>query len=1148
MNLLLQLQNFLDTLQDQDAWLESWRREVERIDIESPHRLHLVGQQGRVLAARLRRIVSRLRHGVKILGQEPKLGQYVDHINKNLLTGLEELAERQGRDHEKAIEQIRDFAWPRKPNKKKDTPPNGEEFIKDCLDRAKKELQEAQIRFAQDSSNMVRQLKASVPQVQVLLNLHRRFAERYEQVKRQQNTLDFSDLEHKCLLLLREEGGEDSDIARQLQRRYRYVLVDEYQDISPVQEAIIGAVSGGTRGGGNLFMVGDVKQSIYGFRQAEPAIFLEKFRTFTPLKPVTEGGDTGQGDGESQDDGASQGDGASQSDGVNQVDGKKPTRCRIDLNRNFRSRRRIVRAINTIFDRCMSEEFGGIDYAGHGRLEFGATYYETPDDKGEIIPDGPVEIHLIESKINYNATNAAANATSNTSSHQQELEASQREAAIVARRIRKMVGADNPEGRAEFKILDPQNRQVRPVQYRDIVVLLRSMKNRAEQWTEVFRRFEVPVHAELSSGYFVATEIQDVISLLKLLDNPRQDIPLASVLRSPLEGLNESELAQVRLHSPQRPYHEAVVQYAQDGPEATLRERLRGFLERLDGWRSRARRGSLAELIWTVYRQSHLLAFVRGLPDGRQRYQNLLGLHDRARQFDTFAKQGLARFLRFIEKLREEEGDFGPAPVLTEADNVVRLMSVHKSKGLEFPVVIVANTAQQFNLRDAKGQVLFDRSDNYPVGIKLVDRENQDRWDTLPRAVIAESRISRNRAEEMRVLYVALTRSRERLVVVGTVELEAMREKWRPWCNHQGGPLPEFLLSSARAPIEWLGPALAGQRDWAAFFGNDVPNETDETKALFKVQTYDENQVIALTDPSGRWGHHGEAKLELESLLDLDGEKNSGTELSAEAQRVINRINRKYPHHKLTTLKARASVTELKRPLDINEEFDFVAEALRRPDESPIAHLRPRFLATEPEAPTAAEKGTWTHQFLQRVNLEGPMDMGYLRGQLDKMVAEGFFTPAQSEVIYLERIAAFFADELGQALCKYRDSLQREWQFTLALPATQVYPDADLTGEDAEERILVRGIIDAFFVTPAGCVIVDFKTDHIRAEQCAERAKFYQRQMWLYHEALGKILRRDVVQLQLYFLTPGKAFQVPLPKEEKAGSQAKRRAGKKTGG
>ncbi|MCK4628272.1 MAG: PD-(D/E)XK nuclease family protein, partial [Sedimentisphaerales bacterium] len=694
---------------------------------------------------------------------------------------------------------------------------------------------------------------------------------------------------------------------------------------------------------------------------------------------------------------------------------------------------------------------------------------------------------------------------------------------------------DRPDGKAEFNVVDPHSGQKRPVQYRDIVVLLRSMKMRAEPWSEVFGRMGIPVHAELSRGYFVATEIQDMICLLQLLDNPRRDIALASVLRSELVALNESQLAAIRLHCPDGSFYNAINRYIEDGPDESLKDSLAGFFQRLDRWRDLARRGNLAELIWHIYRETDLLAYVTGLPDGRQRHRNLLYLHDCARRFGSFARQGLARFLRFIDKLREEEGDFGPAPILSEADNVVRIMSVHKSKGLEFPVVIVADLARGFNLRDTRCSILFesfpDLSESCSVGLRIVDSVSRDNWPTIAHNVIADELKQRRLAEEMRILYVAFTRSRERLLLVASVDLDQRRKKWQSWHNERG-QLPEFLLRSALRPIDWLGPALAAHPDMRCFFQQEDHSAEsappDEVSARFALTTYPAEQVSEIIQEAALFSDRPKPPVSLDELISCD---TSVQTVPADPQvtKIINRLNWRYPHETLSRLRARSRVTDLKHLIDLDGDPEFT------PDLTPsviastvdIAHAqkpvgrekpravtitepfkkRPTFLADQPLSPTAAEVGSWTHLLLEKLDFTVSLDESGLAGQLREIVGRGFLTQKQADYIDLSAVARLFISELGQKMLAHCDGLYREWPFTLAVPVGEIYRDeakrsqqpfSSLSAADKNEPVLVRGVIDCLFETDSGWVIVDYKTDRIAPDPCDERAAFYGGQMLLY--------------------------------------------------
>ena len=1157
-DLLVRLHNFIDTLYDQEAWLRSWRQNLpaaERLSTEDQpdvENLTVVRRRKRVLQSQLGRVIDRLEYARNVIPHYPALSFYADYIQNNLMSVFCEIKKALAAgDLTRTLKLLHETEkLPRAPTRPKDLSSEDIAPVKDLIDQAKKEFQQLQRQYAVETDAVIRQLHCTEPFVDLLVQLRGEFAERYSRSKRRQNVLDFADLERLCLTVLRGPDGP-TEAALQLRRRFRYILVDEYQDISPLQEAIIQCLRDERREtaeysetadkpghtdkntvGGNLFMVGDVKQSIYGFRQAEPDIFLEKFRRFTPLTP-----------------------------GAKSELALGPKR--IDLNRNFRSRRGIINAVNYIFSRCMTLPFAGIDYYRDARLVHGADFYDAADEADAIDSndnkaiDQPVpalEIHLLDRSINITETSSANSDTDAAAGETEDLDATRREALIVAQRIRRMVGLDQSDGKAEFDVVDPHSGQKRPVQYRDIVVLLRSMKMRAEPWSEVFGRMGIPVHAELSRGYFVATEIQDMICLLQLLDNPRRDIAMASVLRSELVALNESQLAAIRLHCPDGSFYNAISRYIEDGPDETLKDSLAGFFQRLDRWRDLARRGNLAELIWHIYRETDLLAYVSGLPDGRQRHRNLLYLHDCARRFGSFARQGLARFLRFIDKLREEEGDFGPAPILSEADNVVRIISVHKSKGLEFPVVIVADLARRFNLRDTSRSILFesfpDLSESCSVGLRIVDSISRDSWPTIAHNVIADELKQRRLAEEMRILYVAFTRSRERLLLVASADLANRRKQWQSWHNERGR-LPEFLLRSALCPIDWLGLTLAAHPDMRSFFQQELglaePAPSSEISARFAVTTYPAEQIREIIQATALFSDRPQPPASLDELISCDTSTSTVPTASTDPQvtKVIDRLNWRYPHETLSRLRARGRVSDLKHLIDLEQDPEFTPDLARQKQVGKEASQtvtitepfkkRPAFLADQPSSPTAAEVGSWTHLLLEKLDLAASLDESGLAGQLREIVGRGFLTTKQADYIDLSAVAHLFTSELGRKMLTHYDRLYREWPFTLAVPVGEIYrceaesmqqPFSPLSAADKNELVLVRGVIDCLFETDSGWVIVDYKTDRIASDQCDERAAFYSGQMLLYRRAVQTIIRQPVAEMVLYFLNP--AIAVPL--------------------
>ncbi|ADU50900.1 recombination helicase AddA [Thermaerobacter marianensis DSM 12885] len=770
--------------------------------------------------------------------------------------------------------------------------------------------------WSRPAADLAAELQRLEPYVTTLVDLVKEFAASLEAAKRDRGLMDFSDMEHYALRVLAEDVEADvlqpSDVARELRRFYQEVLVDEYQDINPLQDAILRLVArdGEEEGAGpNLFMVGDVKQSIYAFRQAEPGLFLERYRTYAPAPPVpAQDGAPGEG--------VAGGDGAGGAGGPSPAGGPCPAAggWRVELNANFRSRASIVEAVNDVFARIMVPDLGGLAYDDAARLRPRATFPEPP--AGVPAGDAPVEVYVLERKpdaldgdlpdrlatgdsprtvpeagrgdrtegslpgagtepgtkdgegvragtggATRTGVGTGALAADGTGvqrvrgegavggdgggegeddgadeegDEQVDLTALEREALLVARRIRDLV--EGGPGRPPLHVWDSDLKRYRPVRYRDVVVLLRSAKGRAAVFVDVLSRHGVPVYTRSGSGYLAAPEVEMVLALLQVLDNPRQDIPLAAVLRSPVVGLDAANLARIRLAARDTNFYEAACRVAgwdpdreepaaaadpattASGGHGELAKRLRTFFADLARWRGYARRWPLSRVIQKIYDETGLLTFVAALPGGEQRRANLEALRERARQFDRFARQGLFRFLRFIERLRERGDDLATAPALGENDDVVRVMTIHQSKGLEFPVVVVADLGARF--RFEREQALFHRE--LGLGLKVADPQLRIRYPSLAYEAVRAGQRLDTLAEELRILYVALTRAKERLILVGSADdlPKTAAGWWAAAGDGQGGgtgpqPLPAATLERARSYLDWLATALIHHPDAA---------------------------------------------------------------------------------------------------------------------------------------------------------------------------------------------------------------------------------------------------------------------------------------------------------------------------------------------
>ncbi|XJZ28135.1 helicase-exonuclease AddAB subunit AddA [Bacillota bacterium Lsc_1132] len=945
----------------------------------------------------------------------------------------------------------------------------GGEFLKELTDKAtklrdqvKKKIQDLKDElFSRRPESFLKDMKEMKPVIETLVNLTIAFHERFEAVKKEKGLVDYSDLEHYCLDILIDGVTEDgellpSEAALAYRRHFKEVFVDEYQDTNMVQETILKLVSKDEESNGNLFMVGDVKQAIYRFRLAEPHLFLEKYNRFTH-------------------DGSCFG-------------------LRIDLAKNFRSRKEVLNGTNFLFKQIMGVKVGEIEYDEAAELRNGAPY---PTEKPY-----PIELLLIDQKTGETET-AEEEADETAELDPVELEASQLEAKVMAGKIKKLLAAG-------AQVYNPKTKSERPLMYRDIVILLRSM-TWAPQIMEEFKQQGIPIYANLSTGYFEATEVAIMLSLLRVIDNPAQDIPLASVLRSPIVGLNEEELAKIRIFHKTGSYWDAVSSYYSKrytSKEEELDSKIIPFYQSLERWRSMARQGSLSELIWQLYRETKFYDFVGGLPGGKQRQANLRAFYDRARQYEETSFRGLFRFLRFIERMMERGSDLGAARALGEQEDVVRIMTIHSSKGLEFPVVFIAGLAREFNKKDLAKSYLLDKE--FGFAAKYVNVEKRITYPSLPQLAFKRKKKLEMLAEEMRILYVALTRAKEKLYLIGTVkDAEKQIEQWQDAAaSSNDWLLKDFERASARRYLDWIGPALIRHRDFNTDDGNqnllvyeeiaNHPSQWKMTKLTAEEIRQQETNVEAEEDDY------------LKSVQRLE----KVPVQSPFAVEVADRFSWKYSFEDASTHRSKQSVSEIKRQREISDEYSGMD--LIRPLKKAISS-RPKFMQEKSLSP--AEKGTALHLAMQHVDLTKPVTNETIKELLAKLVDRELLTNEQRQIIDPKLIAQFFESALGKRMIR-AEKVQREVPFTLALKAMEIYP----AWKGKDEPVFIQGVIDCIFEDDQGLVIVDYKSDGItdRFKGGFDQAKpvledRYRIQIQLYAKAIEQIWKRKVTDRYLFF-------------------------------
>ncbi|NLX14220.1 MAG: helicase-exonuclease AddAB subunit AddA [Phycisphaerales bacterium] len=1082
--LVLDLHGYLGSLADPEQWLAMSRRQLDPTDGD--------GLAGRLHSLQRDRIMHALQGLGTYAGQQAALIRRCWPIAADRADNLDEFIDDLGgwwktlhdgpaETWETVAEAIRQYGWTKANGRPRKISAEEKAAFDAALDvRNKvKELFEKKVAkqiCAFSAAEYAEGLERIRPYVDTLIRLVTEFEERYQAAKAARAAVDFNDLQRFACRLLCVDGDPNrpSEVARQMQRQFRYVLVDEFQDIDPLQEAILRLVSRESADPpeGNLFAVGDIKQSIYRFRLAEPDLFANRAERFA--------NDAAAG-------------------------------ALIFLRENFRSRPELIEAVNFIFQGLMSRAFGGSDYDERARLVAGKTF---PPAVGAPVFDRPaVELHLLEpvTARNRPTRDDDDNLEQDESpADEMELEALEREAYLIGRRIQYWMG-DNP-GKQRYHLADkPADAggppDLRPLEYKDIVILLRSMPHKADPIADVLRRMGIPVHVERGDDNLDSTEFNDCVSLLRVLDNQQQDIPLAAAMRGPLLGgrFSESDLLEIRLADRTLPFHEAVRKYAVAGPDRNLRERLEVFLARLDRYRRRIQRAPVAEALWEIIEASDYPAYVAGLPDGMRRREHLVRLHELARQFGHFSRQGLRRFLRFLDDLVASDQSWKQPSGGSAEDNLVRIMTIHTSKGLEFPVVILADLSKRFNLTDTRQSVLVDRK--FGLAMQAADPEKRIYYPTLIHQLAAEHVHRESLAEELRVLYVALTRAREHLMLVGRYD-PGKAATLRGGQVEGDGPhvLSTLELETATNPLDWLIPVIAsGPGRLVAWPGENRPSP----EVLFEVHTHDRAATDEWRIPPAEETGRYEQLVRLADLRPLPDDEPRAPDGAADE--LIDFISGRYPALELTALPARVAVSELKRRWEALHDPD----EQRRPSPRPATPARPLFVSEKPSDDPAA-RGTATHRFLQLVDLARPCDLDDLREQCRRMNADGRLGRHETSMVMLEAAAWFFETELGRRVREAAARVRREIAFiSRILP--QDY-DRDARGRDNADVILIRGMIDLLLEGDKHLEIVDFKTDRIETDACPARARDYQTQIRTYAKALANIYRRDVTSCFLVFL------------------------------
>jgi ATP-dependent helicase/nuclease subunit A len=948
------------------------------------------------------------------------------------------------------------FGFAKLSGRVKDAPQEAKELVKGIRDNIKKEIGKIQEQiFAFNNQDIVREIKWLYPMMKCLSSLVLDFDKRYSAKKREKGIIDFNDIEHFALSILTETvDGEivPSDVALQYREKYDEILIDEYQDSNLVQEVLLDTIS--RKDPPNRFMVGDVKQSIYRFRQAKPELFLEKYNSYSSLE------------------------------------GEKNRK--ITLYKNFRSRSEIIEGVNYIFKRIMSLNIGELEYTDEEKLNLGADYKNIEDE--ESITGGPIEVHIIEKSVK-EAISEEEIGEALTEEEEEPLDNVQLEARMVAQRIKELMKGE--EGKT-FKVYDKSLKVYRPLQFRDIVILLRATSGWAPIFLDELTKAGIPVFADTGTGYFETTEIKTILSLLEIIDNPMQDIPLIAVLRSSIFSFTAEELIDIRLEDMEGPFYEALKKAA--AKEEALGKRAQEVLKSLKRWQDKSLHMSIDEFLWYLYTETGYYGYVGAMPGGEQRQANLKILFERAKQYEDTSFKGLFNFINFINKLKTSSGDMGEAKILGENEDVVRIMSIHKSKGLEFPVVIMSGAGKQFNLQDLTKSILFHHQLGF--GPNYVDYKRRIYYPSIAKEAIKRKIKIESLSEEMRILYVAFTRAKEKLIITGSVnDVKKSLDNWNVDLE-DGFKVPEYEVMKAKTYLDWICPAIIHHRDCAGVMGADEVHSEDEL-SKWKVKIWSREEVLS--------NSQNEEKEKRDILKELQ-EINLSQMSSEFSEEIVRRLDYKYPYMRSTSLPAKLSVTEIKRLINI-EALDEVSTTMF----GSISLKTPTFLQGKTSL-TPAERGTIMHLVMQSLNLNRVSSYKEIKEQIEKMVEAELLTEEQAKTVNIKKIEDFFKSPLGQRMIS-SSNIRREVPFHIELSSRLVYKD--LPEEYENENIAVQGIIDCFFEEDGEIVLLDYKTDYVNDNNVDEIKEKYKVQIELYGKALEKITGKRVKEKYIYLFYNG---------------------------
>lgn len=856
------------------------------------------------------------------------------------------------------------------------------------------------------------------------------FMKRFSDKKREKNIIDFNDIEHFALKILLDEEKRETEVAKRYKEKFEEIAIDEYQDSNLVQEQILTSISKGN----NVFMVGDVKQSIYKFRQARPELFLDKYKKYN-LKNENERNSSG---------------------------------LKIQLFKNFRSRKNILDMTNIVFKNIMSEKVGEIEYNEQEYLNYSAGYKEPEESMNYA---GKTEIHIIDLKEK--EENVFTNDEEPEENGEiEKIENTELEAKFVANKINELLNSN-------YMVFDKEQ-GYRKITYKDIVVLLRATANMAPIYEKELEQLSLPVFSDSSSQYLESMEIQIIISILKIINNPMQDIPLATILRSPIFAFTDNDLISIRLTDRSCSFYESMIK-ARLTAEEGLKNKIENVICYFDKWREKEKYLPLDELIWQIYIDTNLLNIVGLMPNGAIRQANLKMLFEKAKQFESASFKGLFNFINFIDRLKNNNGDLASAKLIGENENVIRIMSIHKSKGLEFPVVFLCGTGKSFNMRDLNENILLHQ--DIGIGPKLIDCQRRIEYDTLPKEAIKLKVKLETLSEEQRILYVALTRAKEKLIITGLnkdIEKDFKKKVEQLQIYAKKNDAIDYkLIKKYKTYLDWLELVFLNNENNITEIAELYTYTKEELEKQFEKQTIKNEKKI-------------------NEIINEKIEDNRKTKKIEEA------LNWKYKYKESIGIPTKTAVTKINLEEKTKVELTEV----------------PKFMEKERKI-SSAEKGTLMHLCIQRLNEKQIYTKEKIEQMIQDLVLKEIITDTEAKAIDKEKLYQYTKSDLWKNLTKAKE-IHKEQPFYINILAKEIYDNVQ-----TEETILVQGIIDLYYISEDNkLILIDYKTDNVK--KIEELIDKYKTQLSIYKKALENSLNRKVDETYICLLNWGQSLIDPF--------------------